>query len=71
MKASKLRDITTEEIDREVENMREQIFRLRFQAGSGETENPVRIRLVRRDLARALTIRHQKNRAAQAAGEKS
>ena len=63
--------MTIEEVDREVENLREQIFRLRFQAGSGETANPVKIRMVRRDLARALTIRHQKDRASQAAGEKS
>ncbi|MCZ6779089.1 MAG: 50S ribosomal protein L29 [Acidobacteriota bacterium] len=71
MKASKLRDMTIEEVDREVENLREQIFRLRFQAGSGETENPVKIRMVRRDLARALTIRHQKDTVAQAAGGNS
>ena len=71
MKVSKLRDMTIEEVDREVENLREQIFRLRFQAGSGETENPVKIRMVRRDLARALTIRHQKDTVAQAAGGNS
>jgi large subunit ribosomal protein L29 len=71
MKASKLRDMTAEEINREVENLREQIYRLRFQAGTAEKENPLKIRFVRRDLARALTVLRQKEMAAQAAGGKS
>jgi large subunit ribosomal protein L29 len=66
MKAAKLRDMTAEEIQREIEQLREQIYRLRFQAGSGQTENPVRIRWVRRDLARALTVLGQKRRGAAA-----
>jgi len=63
MKASKLRDMTSDEIGHEIRELREQIFRLRYQVGSGQAENPVRIRYVRRDLARALTILRQKERS--------
>ena len=55
--------MTADEIAHEIQQLREQIFRLKFQAGSGQSENPVRIRLVRRDLARALTVLGQKKRA--------
>ncbi len=64
MKPSKLRDMTAEEVGREIDDLREQIFRLRFQTGTGESENPVKIRYVRRDLARALTVLRDKERAA-------
>ena len=64
MKATKLRDMTADEITHEIEQLREQIFRLKFQAGSGQVENPVKVRLVRRDLARALTVLGQKKRTA-------
>lgn len=67
MKASKLRDMTPAEIGHEIEQLREQIFRLRYQAAAGQAENPVKIRLVRRDLARALTILKEKERGARAA----
>jgi large subunit ribosomal protein L29 len=56
VKASKLRDLTPEELAREIAQMREQIFKLRFQESSGQVENPVRIRTLKRDLARALTV---------------
>jgi large subunit ribosomal protein L29 len=60
VKASKLRDLTPEELSREIAQMREQIFKLRYQESSGQVENPVRIRTLRRDLARALTVQRQK-----------
>lgn len=69
MKPSKLRDMTPEEIAHEIKQLREQLFRLRYQASAGQAENPVRIRFVRRDLARALTILREKERGAQAAGK--
>jgi large subunit ribosomal protein L29 len=64
VKASKLRDMTAEELAREIAHMREQIFKLRYQESSGQVENPVRIRTLRRDLARALTVRRQREIAA-------
>ncbi len=69
MKASKLRDMTPAEIGHEIEQLRGQIFRLRYQTASGQGENPVKIRYVKRDLARALTILKEKERGTQAAAK--
>ncbi len=67
MKAAKLRDMTPTEIEHEVGELREQIFRLKFQQASGQAENPLKVRLARRDLARALTVLREKERGAGAA----
>jgi large subunit ribosomal protein L29 len=67
MKAAKLRDLTPAEIEHEVGELREQIFRLKFQQASGQAENPLKVRLARRDLARALTVLREKERGAGAA----
>lgn len=56
MKAAKMRDQTTEELrDRERE-LAEQLFALRLQKVTGQLEKPARVREVRKDLARVLTI---------------
>jgi large subunit ribosomal protein L29 len=67
MKAAKLRDMTPAEIEHEVGELREQIFKLKFQQASGQAENPLKVRLARRDLARALTVLREKERGAGAA----
>lgn len=60
MKASELRDLTVEElVDRE-RDLAEQMFALRLQKVTGQLEKPARIRQVRRDMARVLTILHEK-----------
>jgi large subunit ribosomal protein L29 len=56
MKASKLREMTIEELERKLQELREEHFKLRFQAGSSEIEKPHLIGEVRRDIARVLTI---------------
>lgn len=56
MKTQELRDLSVEELKNRVENLRGELFNLKFQLATGQIENPVRIRLVRRDIARALTI---------------
>ena len=56
MKASKLREMTIEELGRKLQELREEHFKLRFQAGSSEIEKPHLIGEVRRDIARVLTI---------------
>ncbi|HEX9943702.1 MAG TPA: 50S ribosomal protein L29 [Thermoanaerobaculia bacterium] len=56
MKAAQFRDQTTEELrDRERE-LAEQLFALRLQKVTGQLEKPARVRQVRKDLARVLTI---------------
>jgi large subunit ribosomal protein L29 len=64
MKASKFRDQTIDELKLEEARLKEQIFRLRFQFAVGQAENPMRIRLARRDLARVQTVLTEKQRDA-------
>jgi large subunit ribosomal protein L29 len=56
MKASKLRDLSKEDLVHEESDLREQLFKLRFQAATGQLESASRRRTVRRDIARILTI---------------
>ena len=60
IKARTLRDKTVEELRQQEATLREQIFKLRFQKVTGQSENPQRIWLVRKELARVLTVLHEK-----------
>ncbi len=60
MKASKVRELTGEELTKKEQDIREELFRLRFQHVTGQLENPIRLRHLRRDLARTITIRKEK-----------
>ncbi|WP_028552008.1 50S ribosomal protein L29 [Paenibacillus sp. UNC451MF] len=56
MKASEFRNLTTAEIEQKVAGFKEQLFNLRFQLATGQLENPVQIREVRKEIARAKTV---------------
>ncbi|MFZ5942537.1 MAG: 50S ribosomal protein L29 [Bacillota bacterium] len=56
MKANKLRDLTVDELVRKVDNLKEELFNLRFQMATGQLENPMRINEVKKDIARAKTV---------------
>jgi large subunit ribosomal protein L29 len=60
MKARELREKSIEELRRSEADLREQLFKLRFQKAAGQIENPVKIRLVRKDIARVQTILAQR-----------
>lgn len=60
MKARQLRDLTNEELDRKMAETRQELFNLRFQSATGALENPARLRLAKREIARLLTIRHER-----------
>ena len=60
MKPSGLREMTVDELAQKEEDLRKELFNLRFQQATGEIENPMRIRTVRKDIARVLTIRSEK-----------
>lgn len=59
-KASELRKLTLEELGQEKINLMRELFNLRFQKVTGEIENPMRIRQVRKDIARLLTVTSEK-----------
>ncbi|NLY89549.1 MAG: 50S ribosomal protein L29 [Firmicutes bacterium] len=56
MKASELRELTTEELQKKVADLKAELFNLRFQLATGQLDNYRRIRIVRKDLARAKTV---------------
>ncbi len=56
MKPSEIRDLKTEEIENKLADTREELMNLRFQQVSGQLADPSRLRLLRRDIARMMTI---------------
>ena len=60
MRASQLREMTPEELERKCRELREEYFKLRFQGGSGQIDKPHLIGEVRRDIARVLTIKRER-----------
>jgi large subunit ribosomal protein L29 len=58
MKASELRELSDEQLDDRLRELREELFNLRFQYATRQLTNTARIREVRRDIARLLTQQH-------------
>ena len=56
MKAADVRAKTADELKTELEGLRKEQFNLRFQRASGQLENTSRVRQVRRDIARIMTV---------------
>ena len=56
MDLNKIRKMTDQERTAELERMKQELFNLRFQHVTGQLGNPVRMREVRRDIARVKTI---------------
>jgi len=65
MKAKELRERSIEELRRTETELAEQLFKLRFQKATGQIENPVKIRLVRRDIARVKMVLSQRLKEAE------
>jgi large subunit ribosomal protein L29 len=68
MKADKVRDLDTKELDIQLRDMIDQLFHLRFQMRMGQMEGLKKYRGLRRDRARILTVL-QERRAGAKAGE--
>ena len=60
VKAQQLRDKTEDELRQQEIDLRDQIFKLRFQKVLGTSENPQRIVVARKELARVLTVLREK-----------
>ena len=59
-RAKKLRDLSADELERQQVEMSEQMFKLRFQWAMGQTESLKKMRELRKDRARLLTILGEK-----------
>ncbi len=60
MKAKEIRELSVEEIDKKLRDMREELLNLNIRKSAGVVENTARIRQLRRDIVRCETIKRQK-----------
>jgi large subunit ribosomal protein L29 len=70
MKIGEMREQTAEELGGKERELAEQLFALRLQKVTGQLQKPARVREVKRELARVLTVLNEKRRAGQAGGER-
>ena len=64
VKAGKIREMAAVELGKRAGEIREELFKLRFQQATGQLENPSRVRVLRRELARVLTVQQEQAAAA-------
>jgi large subunit ribosomal protein L29 len=65
MRAEKIRELDDNELLAQEREIREQLFRLRFQMGMGQMDGLKKYRALKKDLARVLTVRRERELAAQ------
>ena len=64
MNANELRDKTPEQLREELTNLKKEAFNLRFQQATGQMESTARMRSVKRDVARVMTVLNEKANSA-------
>jgi large subunit ribosomal protein L29 len=60
MKASELREKTHEELQKELGELKSELFKLRFQLATNQLENPMKLKDVKRSIARVKTIMRER-----------
>ena len=65
MKAKDMTHMTDEELENALHDRRQELFNLRFQSATGGLENSARLKLAKREIARLLTVRVERERATQ------
>jgi large subunit ribosomal protein L29 len=63
LRARELRDLSVDELERKLAETRRELFNLRFQSATGALENPARIHMAKREIARVLTVLNEKSHA--------
>ena len=61
MKAKELREMTDVELNKQLTDLKAELFNLRFQHAINQLDNPARIAAVKKDIARVMTIMAEKN----------
>jgi large subunit ribosomal protein L29 len=56
MKAEELREKTGQELQKELDELKQELFKLRFQLATNQLSNPMRLKMVKRDIARVKTV---------------
>ena len=60
LRAKDMHDLTDDELEHRLADSRQELFNLRFQAAMGALENTARLSIAKREIARILTVRHQR-----------
>lgn len=60
MKAKEVHDLTSEELEKKLSDLKEELFNLRFQLATGQLDNPMRVQDVRKSIARVKTIQRER-----------
>jgi len=60
MNASELRELSIEELKKRLDEEQDSLANLRFQLATSQLESPIKIRLIRRDIARLMTVLREK-----------
>jgi large subunit ribosomal protein L29 len=60
MKIKEIRDLNVDELSQKQREMAEELFRLRLRHSTGQLESPAMLNRVRRDIARIITVRREK-----------
>ena len=61
MKTNEIRKMSAEELDAKLKELKSELFNLRFQHAINQLDNPHKIVDVKRDIARVMTVLHEKN----------
>ena len=61
MKATELREMTDVELNKQLKDLKAELFNLRFQHAINQLDNPIRIEAVMKDIARVMTVLAEKN----------
>ena len=56
MKASDIREKTSKELDKDLLDLKKELFKLRFQMATNQLDNPMKLKFVKKDIARVKTI---------------
>ena len=59
MKVNEIRDLNSDERNEKLKSLKEELFNLRFQKTTGQLENPMRIREVKRSIAQVKTVQRE------------
>ena len=61
MKATELREMTAVELNKQLKDLKAELFNLRFEHANNQLDNPIRIEAVKKDIARVMTVLAEKN----------
>lgn len=63
MKAKNYREMNKEQLSAKLTELKTELFNLRFQLATGQLENPLQVKFVKKDIARVKTFLNEKERA--------